>query len=197
MIFLRFLMMPKDLLRATVLLLCLSMLSGCGFQLKGQYHYPFKRLYIVSTGVSTETRVRLKRMLLAGSNTVVVNNPQTAEATLSISAVRDQRTLSLTEQGATKEYTLTAAVSYTLTGPNGIAYIKPGVITVSRDMTYRDQYALAKEAESAWLYQDMENDVVDQLLRRLMNARILNIQSHTPVQHPQHPPAPLPPPPFR
>ncbi|WP_275226113.1 hypothetical protein [Candidatus Glomeribacter gigasporarum] len=34
-------------------------------------------------------------------------------------------------------------------------------------MTYNNQYALSKAIESEQLYQDIENDAIDQLLRRL------------------------------
>lgn len=40
-------------------------------------------------------------------------------------------------------------------------------ITQQRDITFNESAALAKEAEEILLYRDMQNDIVQQMLRRL------------------------------
>jgi LPS-assembly lipoprotein len=45
--------------------------------------------------------------------------------------------------------------------------IPPTSIEIIRDLTYDDSNILAKQQEEALLWQDMENDLVQQLMRRL------------------------------
>ena len=48
----------------------------------------------------------------------------------------------------------------------------PAEITVVRDITFNDADVLAKEAEEALIYRDMQQDLVQQILRRLQAAKI-------------------------
>lgn len=43
----------------------------------------------------------------------------------------------------------------------------PGSIEMVRDLTYDDSNILAKQQEEALLWRDMENDLVQQLMRKL------------------------------
>jgi LPS-assembly lipoprotein len=45
--------------------------------------------------------------------------------------------------------------------------IAPSDILLRRDLTYSDTDVLGKEQEEALLYRDMQNDAVQQLVRRL------------------------------
>lgn len=153
---------------AVPILLILILLAACGFQLKGQQDYAFKRLYIEPSGTASPSMiVRVKRMIQTGSDTVIVAATHDADAILSVSAARNQRALSLTAQGAVEEYELATSVVYALTGTDGTILIPTSMIRLNRSMTYNDRYALAKQAESELLYRDMENDATDQLMRRL------------------------------
>jgi LPS-assembly lipoprotein len=82
-----------------------------------------------------------------------------------------------------------------LLGADGTLLIPPSVIALNRSMTYSDQYTLAKAQESTLLYNDMRNDAVDQLTRRLATVRSLHPtpSEQTPGVAPR---APLPVPPL-
>lgn len=147
-------------LAASTMLLC-----ACGFQLRGDANYPFKRLAI--TGASPEMTARIQRMVEGGSDTKVVKSTRDADATLSISEGRGSGVLSINSAGQVREYELDYSVSYQLVGADGTVLLPPSSIRVNRAMTYSDQFALAKMQESDLLYRDMQHDVVDQLLRRL------------------------------
>ncbi len=57
--------------RSLLTLACsVLMLSACGFQLRGQQDYAFKRLFI--SGGSAAAGARLTRIVQGGSDTVVV-----------------------------------------------------------------------------------------------------------------------------
>jgi LPS-assembly lipoprotein len=168
-------------------------LSACGFQLRGQQDYAFKRLAI--SGGPPQMVARLERMVQGGSDTVIVKSNEKPDATLSLSESQGLRTLSLNAQGVVQEYELVYSVSYSLIGADGTLLIPSSAIALNRSMTYSDQYALAKSAESTLLYNDMRNDAVDQLTRRLAAVRSLHPApgEQTPGVAPR---APLPTPPL-
>jgi LPS-assembly lipoprotein len=169
------------------------MLSACGFQLRGQQNYAFKRLAI--TGAPPVVAARLTRMIEGGSDTVVVDSPANADAILAISEGRGQRVLTLNLAGAAEEYELVYSLNYSLRGADGALLIPPSAIALNRAMTYGTQYAQAKAQESELLYADMQNDAVDQLTRRLATVHSLHPapNQQTPGVAPR---APLPPPPL-
>jgi LPS-assembly lipoprotein len=169
------------------------MLSACGFKLRGQQDYAFKRLYV--SGGSAAADARLTRIVQGGSDTVVVNSIANADAILRIAQNRTINTLTLNSLGVVAEYQLNLQMSYTLTGKDGTVLIPPSAIALNRAMTYSDQFSQAKAAESDILFADMENDAIDQLIRRLGVVRSLH---PTPAEAVPGvaPRAPLPPPPL-
>ena len=170
------------------------LLSACGFQLQGREDFPFKNLYIQSTG-SREMNALLKRKIEAGSDTKVAKEVGGADAILTVSVGRGEGTLSLSAEGLVEEYELDLSVSYQLIAKDGSVLIPSSSIALNRSLTYDNQYALAKQSEADILYRDMEHDAVDQLLRRLAVVHTLE-----PGEEPAAPAvnrrAPLPTPPL-
>ncbi|WP_418939716.1 LPS assembly lipoprotein LptE [Paraburkholderia bryophila] len=181
--------------RRMVLTLACSvlMLSACGFQLRGQQDYAFKRLYVA--GGSPAANARLTRMVQGGSDTVVVTSVANSDATLTIGEGRGVSTLTLNSLGVVEEYQMNLSMNYSLVGKDGTVLIPPSVISLNRAMTYSDQYSQAKAAEADILFADMENDAIDQLTRRLSIVRSLHPAPGQEVPG-VSPRAPLPPPPL-
>jgi LPS-assembly lipoprotein len=169
------------------------MLSACGFQLRGQQDYAFKRVYIA--GGSPAAVARLTRLVQGGSDTVVVTSVANADATLLLTEGRGISTLTINSLGSVEEYAINLSMNYTLTAKDGTVLIPPSAIALNRAMTYSDQFSQAKGAEADILYADMENDAVDQLVRRLSNVHSMHPAPGQEVQ-PISPRAPLPPPPL-
>ena len=65
----------------TIIMLILTSLTACGFQLRGQAGLPFETLYI-SAPADHPIGAELKRALLAGSSTRIVDEAKDAQATL-------------------------------------------------------------------------------------------------------------------
>ena len=63
-------------------------------------------------------------------------------------------------------------MSYRMIDRNAVEIIPVTEIALKRDLSYSDTEALSKEAEEALLYRDMQNDAVQQLLRRLQVAKL-------------------------
>ena len=170
-----------------------ALLSACGFQLRGQQDYAFKRLAI--TGATPPVAARVTRMVQGGSDTVIVTSPANADAILSVSEGRGSAVLTLNSLGVVEEYALNYSLNYTLRGADGALLIPPSSIALNRAMTYSDQFSQAKAAESEILYADMQNDAVDQLMRRLAVVHSLHPAPGQEVPG-IAPRAPLPPPPL-
>ncbi|MCX4160425.1 MULTISPECIES: LPS assembly lipoprotein LptE [Paraburkholderia] len=183
------------MIRKSFLMLTCSalILSACGFQLRGQQDYAFKRLAVA--GGAPAGVARLTRMVEGGSDTVVVNNAANADATLRLSEGQGTSVLTLNSLGVVEEYQINYTLNYSLVGADGTLLIPPSAIALNRAMTYSDQYSQAKSAEYDLLIADMRNDAVDQLMRRLSVVHTLHPGPGQQVPG-VAPRAPLPPPPL-
>jgi LPS-assembly lipoprotein len=150
--------------------LAAALLSGCGFQLRGQAQLPFETLYIPG---GSPLVVELKRNVAAASKTRVVDIVGDAQAVLGFTAeLRDKVILSFNTAGRVSEYQLRYRVGFRVTDPKGDrVYLPTSEILLTRDISYSDAQVLAKEAEEALLYRDMQSDMVQQILRRLVAAK--------------------------
>jgi len=147
-----------------------GMLGACGFQLRGSANLPFGTLHVVGAG-NTPLGQELRRSLRA-SNVRLEEVSAQAEVTLQIlSEIRDRLILSLGGQGRVREYTLRYRLAYQLTGKAGVI-TPPTEILLKRDISFNDNETLAKEAEEAMLYREMQTDAVQQLMRRLQATKI-------------------------
>ncbi len=157
--------------RATlVLALTSALLAGCGFQLRGRAQLPFESLHIPG---STPLVVELRRNVLAASSTRLVDSPAAAQAVLGLTQeTRDKIILSFNSAGRVQEYQLRYRVGFRVADPkSGKVFLPTNEIQLTRDVTYNDAQVLAKETEEALLYRDMQNDMVQQILRRMVAAR--------------------------
>lgn len=161
---------PRFLARGLLLLLAAALLASCGFKLRGSQTLPFETLYVA--GGDEAFVADLKRVIAAGSSTRLVDDPKSAQAVLRIDWVQQEKhILSLSGAGRVREFQLRYRVSFRLNDGKNQPLIPASVIALNRDMTYDDSLLLAKEAEEALLYRDMQNDAVQQIMRRLAAVR--------------------------
>ncbi len=144
-------------------------LSGCGFHLRGVMALPFDTLQIAT---ASPISIDLKRNIASGTRTKLVDSQQGAQAVLSIaSEVRDKVILSFNTAGRVQEYQLRYKVAFRVVDPKGRDYLPLSEIQLTRDITSNDSQVLAKESEEALMYRDMQNDMVQQILRRLAASK--------------------------
>ena len=149
----------------------LSLLAACGFQLRGAADMPFGTLYL--PGATGGIALELKRNIQSGSATRVVDDPKAAEAQLLFSEeTRIKEILALSTAGRVREYRLIYRVGFRVGDGKGGDFVPPSTVTLTRDVTYDDAVALAKETEEQQLYRDMQADMVQQIMRRLAAARL-------------------------
>lgn len=146
------------------------LLAGCGFQLRGNTSLPFTTLYVPA---SSPIGVELKRNIVAGTETKLVDSAERAQAQLLIA--QDQREkiiLSLNSAGRVREFQLRYKFAFRVIDARGREFLPLNEITLTRDISFNDAQVLAKEAEEVLLYRDMQTDMVQQVLRRMGGARI-------------------------
>jgi LPS-assembly lipoprotein len=155
---------------AAVALLAMVMLSACGFRLRGsgpQPVLPFKTLF-VGFPETSPLGVQLRRNLDAMSNIEVVTDRKLADAALEVlSEGRDKQVLSLNSQGRVREYTLLYRLNFRVVDKAGRELLPPTLLVIRRIQSFNENQVLAKEAEEATLYREMQSDLVQQVLRRV------------------------------
>ena len=146
------------------------LLASCGFHLRGQAALPFESIYISG---SPSFANQLARAVRAGSKTRVLDNPKEADVTLQVlTEARERAILSLSSTGRVRELQIRYRVAFRVNDKSGAEYLAPSEILLKRDLIYSDSDVLGKEQEEALLYRDMQNDAIQQVVRRLEVARL-------------------------
>jgi LPS-assembly lipoprotein len=141
-------------------------LSACGFHLRGKPNLPFKSIYL-NVGPTSSLGIELKRYLKA-SGITVVDNRKDAEAVFQMLAEsREKKILTINTQGLVREYVLYQRTRFSVIDSTGKILVPPNEIVLKRDITYNVQEELSKQAEEGLLYQDMQSDLVQQIVRRM------------------------------
>jgi len=145
-------------------------LSGCGFQLRGAANLPFDTIHV--PGATGGIALDLKRNIQSGTRTRVLDDPKDAQAVLQFTEeVRQKEILSLNTAGRVREFRLLYRVGFRVHDGKGGEFLPVNSVELKRDVTFNDAEILAKEAEEALLYRDMQFDMVQQVMRRLEAAR--------------------------
>ena len=164
--------MRKSPLSFGLMLLCVTLLTACGFKLRGSYDLPFDTLYI-ALPENNELHAVLKRNIEAGTKTRIVDEREDAQATLVVVFDRtSQGILSLSGTGRVTEYQLVRAFAFRVIDKDSRDIIPQREIVLRRDLPYSDNTVLAKASEIELLTRDMQNDLVNQILRRLAAAKL-------------------------
>lgn len=157
--------------RRSLLIAAPVLLAGCGFHLRGSYELPFQKLYVAMPDNDPFT-VMLVRNLKAMSNVQIVSTPQEADAILSnITQNRSREETAYNAQGRAREYELGLEMAFRLTNPKGHAYIPDVVLSAMRNVTYNESQFLSHDFQDALIFKEMQNDILNQLLRRIAAAK--------------------------
>ncbi len=158
-------------MRALISVMLALMLAACGFQLRGAQPLPFSSLYIPAD--NWEMGALLKRNIRALNSTQLTETPQEAQAVFTLlGEAREKNILSLSGTGRVREYQLRYRLAFRVHDLKGKEFIAPTEIVLVRDISFSDERVLAKEQEESLLYRDMQNDMVQQLMRRMAAAKV-------------------------
>ena len=152
--------------RAFLALIPVLPLAGCGFHLRGTHAIPYRSIYVDAPRDSAAARQLTSALRSQGI--AIAEGAKNAEVVLKLFEEKKTRSiLSLSGGGRVREYRINYALGYSLTGKGGREIYPAATIQLSSDFTYDDNQYLAKTAEESFLYRDLQDDAVQQILRRL------------------------------
>ncbi|MFN3438952.1 MAG: LPS assembly lipoprotein LptE [Acidovorax sp.] len=152
-----------------------ALLSACGFRLRGVPEFAFKSVYIAAPTGSPLARELQRTLQGSGSPLQVLRDAAlmpTAEVILDLLQEQQERVVvGQNASGQVRELQLRLRIKFRLRTPTGVEWIPETELLQQRDISYNETIALAKEAEEALLFRNMQTDLVQQLMRRLSLTR--------------------------
>ncbi|MBA3588834.1 LPS assembly lipoprotein LptE [Methylibium sp.] len=145
-----------------------ALLVGCGFQLRRPPRLDFNTVQLVGFPARSPFTEELERAVEASGSTRVVESAAQAEVVLeALADVRDKTVAAQTSAGQVREFTLRTRLRFRLRTPAGRLLIPDTELLLTRDLSYNETNALAKQLEEQALYRSMQSDIVEQVMRRL------------------------------
>lgn len=151
-----------------------GVLTACGFQLRQAPDYAFETIH-VALAEASPLGVELRRQLAAGGRLKVLPAADILRAQVVLDGLLDSRekvVAALNAAGQVREFQLRVRFRFRLRNQAGVRLIDDTEILQQREISFSETVALAKEAEEALLYRNMQTDVVQQVLRRLAAVRM-------------------------
>ena len=140
-------------------------LLACGFHLRGAADVPFNSIYIQG---STLIISKALRKNLALNDVKVLETAENAELLLEmVGEESEKRILSLAGTGKVNEFELYYRVHYRSKLAGDALWSQVQTVEARRDYSYSDTELLAKQGEEKRLNEDMQNSVMNALVRRL------------------------------
>jgi LPS-assembly lipoprotein len=157
-------MKRRVLLGASLALL----LGACGFHLRSTQSFAFGTMAVTP---ETGSAVAADVVRLFGDGITALHPAAGAPAPQVILDIlqenREKTVVGVNASGQVREFQLRIRVQFRARTPAGRELIAPTEIMQSREISFNESAVLAKESEEGLLYRDMQNDLVQQLLRRL------------------------------
>lgn len=146
-------------------------LGGCGFALRKAPTFAFDTLRVQGgegTAVARELRTTLAG---AGLTVLAADMPASIALPQAVLIVlvdqRERTVVGQTAAGQVRELQLRTRFRFRLLTPAGKILLEDTELLLERDISFTEAAVLAKEAEEAALYRDMQTDIVQQVMRRL------------------------------
>jgi LPS-assembly lipoprotein len=157
--------------RALVTTAVAALLTACGFELRGTPELPFARIALEGFAARSPLAEELKRALAQSAE--VVAAPHGAQVVLlALTDARERSVVASTAAGQVRELQLRVRLTFRLATPAGAELIPTTELLLTRDMSYSENLALAKEYEEVQLYRAMQSDIVAQVMRRLSRVKV-------------------------
>lgn len=157
---------------ASLIVFCLLAISACGFHLRGAgqndvWPAQLQEMQLrFDDSASRDFRVLMRNRLVDGHKVKIVTR---VAPELVISDVRlERRVLSLSATGKVSEYLLRFQASFALLHNDGKTVIEKQTVRLQRAFTFDNTNILASELEEARLSEQMQNDAVRRILRRVI-----------------------------
>jgi len=160
--------MNRALLNSFVGLL-LVVIAGCGFHLRGSATLPdsLKLMYVQGINLQRGLGLELKRSL-ESNDVTVINDYQEGSAVLTILDNNyERRVLSVGSDAKVSEYQLYGSLQLKVTDNTNQVVIESDKVEALRDYRFDQEQVLASDQEEALLRQELNQQLVQGVLRRL------------------------------
>ena len=159
-----------------VLSACLVLvLAGCGFHLRNPASFAFDTVAVtpergagVAGGLARYFGDRLHPVASAHGE------PPAQVVVDILEEQRNEAVVGVNSSGQVRELQLRLQVRFRVRTPQGRELISPTPVAQQRELSFNETVVLAKDAEKAALFQEMQSDIVQQLLRRIAAIKSLN-----------------------
>ncbi|MCI2807177.1 LPS-assembly lipoprotein LptE [Eoetvoesiella caeni] len=189
--------LSRHWVRGLACLTLFAVLGACGFHLKGVTPLPFDTLY-TNIPENSAFGAQIRRAIRAASpNTRFVSEPGEARARLTqLANNQSMREVSINPQGQVEEYELNLTFVFQLTDDKGHLVLPPTTLETIREIPYDSGALQAKQGEIGTLYIEMQQSLVDRIVRRLTAPEVskaFNNPEDLPIAEPTAPAARTPP----
>lgn len=153
---------------ALVLMAIVVVLTGCGFQMRGDWQLPPAARASVMSGGVQPLYTYLQREFRAADADLQRPGSLSNAATLSIlQETNDKRVLSVDNRGKVIEYELAYILMFNLVAPGGEILVPNQQIVMVRDYPFGATDVLGSSQEELLLRDDMYKDMARQIMRRI------------------------------
>lgn len=152
-----------------VVVVALSLLAGCGFQLRGTRKADIDAATAYLQSGPADLLLAHLRRTLAYSGVRTVSSPAKADLVIALGRERiERRVLSVDARtGKVREFELDYTVGLTVRRADGQVLVDDESVELQRDFTFDETAVLGKFEEQALLEQDIRADAAATILRRL------------------------------
>lgn len=152
-----------------------ALLASCGFKLRGQQTFAFETIAVTPERGGAVASELARYLGSAVRPLVPVAGGQPPQVVVDIlQELREKTVVGVNASGQVREFQLRIRVRFRMRTPQGRDLIDETEIIQQRDISFNESAVLAKEAEEALLYRDMQSDIVQQLLRRIAAVKTLD-----------------------
>lgn len=152
-------------------LLCLLILTGCGFKLRGAYQLPdaMQVTYIDAEQVTSSLVRSLTRSFKTSKIQVLDEVSENAAVFKIYAETKNKRIVSVDSRGRAREYTLNYKISFSLKTGMESTDISEQTIGIERDFLFDTEDVLGNSKGESQLYEEMQDDLVRLILLRLQS----------------------------
>ena len=146
-------------------------LVGCGFTIRGfDLGLPFKTIAIQG---EFEVAREVRQMIESRPGVLIATKPMAAQVVLIVTSQQLDRTVTaFNAAGRPREVQLRMRVTYRITDGLAIELSSTQEIVQIRDVSVTESEVLAQPAAEAFLREDMQRDIAQQLIRRLRAVKL-------------------------
>lgn len=162
--------MLKFSLRTLLCITLITSLIGCGFHLRGVADVSFHSIFIQGNTLVISQKLNKS---LSTNGVKVLSTAEGADLLLEmVGEESEKRILSLAGTGTVNEFELYYRVHYRTKLAGAELWSQVQTVEARRDFTYSDANLLAKQGEEKRLNENMQQDVISNLLRRLSALKL-------------------------